>query len=75
MQHRTSSDDAFPATQFDNEIPIDCSPGLSKREFAALLAMAAMLANGAITNADAVATIALTYADALLDALDNNQAQ
>lgn len=73
-------DTAFPLS----DISRDFYEGLSKREYFAALAMQGLLANpemtkladetqgGAIESSDIIASMSVTCADALIQALNNN---
>lgn len=60
------NDGAFPTPLFDNEVQIDCLPGLTKRELFAALALAGLLAEPGDKPTRIFAEIAVEAADALI---------
>lgn len=64
-----SAADAFPVTTYYNEQPIDCSDGLTKREFFAALALQGLLANSKCWE-DHAPRVAVLCADRLIEALN-----
>ncbi len=70
------SESAFPATIYFDETPIDCHPGLTKREYFAAMALQGLIAQapGSIyVGRQAIQVhpdIAVQYADMLIAALN-----
>lgn len=66
---------AFPTPLFFNEIQVDCTAGLTKREFFAAMALAGLLANGNKEGGQQLAHMATFAADQLLKELQRSEAQ
>ncbi|NJN89438.1 MAG: hypothetical protein HC840_13070 [Leptolyngbyaceae cyanobacterium RM2_2_4] len=69
-----SADTAFPSQIFFDEHLVDCSDGLTKREYFAAMAMQGLLARDvAGIGAEANAKAAVEQADALINWLNRGQ--
>ncbi len=64
--------DAFPVTSYYDDQPVECSNGLTKREYFAALALQGLLANPACWE-DRAPMIAVLCADRLIEALNGDK--